>query len=148
VSAEQTLKKEFALDSERSIMFKAIIDRIDERDGMLRIVDYKTGKGPDRYNDLSDLFDSESKKKYDVTRQMFLYAYMCGKKENLITAPYLLREIVKGNSNEELVTPEMTEAFEDLLRTKVLEIFDKSIPFVQTEIVERCEFCPFNVICR
>ncbi|MBP1671040.1 MAG: hypothetical protein H6Q22_612 [Bacteroidetes bacterium] len=148
VSSEQTLKKEFALDSERSIMFKAIIDRTDERDGILRIVDYKTGKGPDRYNDLSDLFDSESKKKYDVTRQMFLYAYMCGKKENLITAPYLLREIVKGNSNEELVTPEMTDVFEDLLRTKVLEIFDKTVPFVQTEIVERCEFCPFNVICR
>ncbi len=148
LASEQTLFKNLALDSKRSVTFKAIIDRMDERDGILRIVDYKTGKGSDRYNNLSDLFDSDSKKRYDVTRQMFLYAYMCGNKDNLISAPYLLREIIKGNTNEELITPEILLDFVNLLRSKVSEIFDASLPFVQTDIIERCEYCPFNVICR
>lgn len=147
VASEQTLFRKFSLDSNREIMFKSIIDRMDERDGTLRIVDYKTGKGPDSHKYLSDLFDSQTKKYFDVTRQMYLYAYVCNKNENLITAPYLLREIVRGNSSEQLVTPEDMETFETLLREKVSEIFDPSIPFVQTDITDRCEFCPFNVIC-
>ena len=73
---------------------------------------------------------------------------MCGNKDNLISAPYLLREIIKGNTNEELITPEILLDFVNLLRSKVSEIFDASLPFVQTDIIERCEYCPFNVICR
>lgn len=46
-------------DGTRQIRLKGSIDRIDEKDGITRIIDYKTGKGETTFKTMYDLFDPQ-----------------------------------------------------------------------------------------
>ena len=49
---------------------------MDEKDGIVRIVDYKSGLGTNLFSSIEDLFDSSLKDRPKAVMQVFLYAWM------------------------------------------------------------------------
>ncbi len=65
------------------------IDRMDAKEGTLRIVDYKTGGSPKTPANIEQLFTpSETRPNYIF--QTFLYAAIMSRKQSLMVAPALL----------------------------------------------------------
>lgn len=128
------------------------IDRIDEKDGITRIVDYKTGV-VDKFDlektDLSEIF---SDPKYKEALQTFVYAYMYMKSTGAsdIRATMLGLKNKNGIVNDvikEKLTDEELKKFEGGLRELVAEILNDKIPFEQAEDEKRCAYCPYISIC-
>ena len=140
-----------------------IIDRMDSKDGTLRIVDYKTGGDADTPPHVESLFIPD-KKRSNYVFQTFLYAaIMCRKQPTMKIAPALLyihraatetyspviqmgeprkpKEAVEDFSKYE---KEYRERLEGLLE----EIFNPEKSFTQTEIIEKCTYCDFKALCK
>lgn len=137
------------------------IDRMDSKDGVLRIVDYKTGGSPDAPNSLDSLFVPD-KKRSGYIFQTFLYACIMSKLSPQKIAPALLyihraasddySPIIK--IKEDKVVEEVTDfsiyeaRFREKLQELLDEIFHPDIPFTQTEIEEKCAYCDFKAMCK
>lgn len=140
-----------------------IIDRMDSKDGTLRIVDYKTGGDADTPPYVESLFIPD-KKRSNYVFQTFLYAaIMCRKQPTMKIAPALLyihraatetyspviqmgeprkpKEAVEDFSKYE---KEYRERLQGLLE----EIFNPEKSFTQTEIIEKCTYCDFKALCK
>lgn len=140
-----------------------IIDRMDSKDGTLRIVDYKTGGDADTPPNVESLFVPD-KKRSNYVFQTFLYAaILCRKQPTMKIAPALLyihraatetyspviqmgeprkpKEAVEDFSNYE---KEYRERLQGLLE----EIFHPEKSFTQTETIEKCAYCDFKALCR
>ena len=140
-----------------------IIDRMDSKDGTLRIVDYKTGGDADTPPHVESLFIPD-KKRSNYVFQTFLYAaIMCRKQPTMKIAPALLyihraatetyspviqmgeprkpKEAVEDFSKYE---KEYRERLQGLLE----EIFNPEKSFTQTEIIEKRTYCDFKALCK
>lgn len=140
-----------------------IIDRMDSKDGTLRIVDYKTGGDADTPPHVESLFIPD-KKRSNYVFQTFLYAaIMCRKQPTMKITPALLyihraatetyspviqmgeprkpKEAVEDFSKYE---KEYRERLQGLLE----EIFNPEKSFTQTEIIEKCTYCDFKALCK
>ena len=138
------------------------IDRLDEKEGVLRIVDYKTGGSPKTLASMDALFEP-SKDRPNYIFQTFLYAAIECAAQQLQVAPSLLY-IHWASSDKYSPVIEMGEPhkskvsvmnfsllekdFRARLKTLVEEIFGMSEPFTQTEFDNRCEYCEFKKLCR
>lgn len=138
------------------------IDRLDSKDGTLRIVDYKTGGKADAPASVASLFVPD-KKRSNYVFQTFLYAAIMSQKEAQKIAPSLLyihRAAADDYSPviclKEARKPEVPvtdfsvyeEEFREELQKLLEEIFNKEIPFQQTEIEEKCAYCDFKALCK
>lgn len=138
------------------------IDRMDAKEGTLRIVDYKTGGSPKIPANIEQLFTpSETRPNYIF--QTFLYAAIMSRKQPLMVAPALLY-IHRAASESYSPVIEMGEPrkpkipvnnfafFEDEFRERLQalleEIFDEKEPFTQTEDIKKCAYCDFKAICK
>ena len=138
------------------------IDRMDAKEGTLRIVDYKTGGSPKIPANIEQLFTpSETRPNYIF--QTFLYAAIVSRKQPLMVAPALLY-IHRAASESYSPVIEMGEPrkpkipvnnfafFEDEFRERLQalleEIFDEKEPFTQTEDIKKCAYCDFKAICK
>ncbi len=148
---EETFTLPFAISETKTVILKGVIDRVDQREDAIRVIDYKTGKVKFRkVNEPEDLFiDSAHKEQF----QTMLYAYHISKKFHgrpvkvgLIT----LREMSGGvkmiNKGEPLDAHQLAE-FEVGLRGMINRIFDPSQPFVQTDDHSQCTYCAFKDLC-
>jgi ATP-dependent helicase/DNAse subunit B len=151
-----------SLDSETvNLKIGVIIDRIDRQGGRIRILDYKTGGIKDRFNTVESLFEAGEKLRNDAVFQVFLYSLVYQKMhpdERILPGLFFLRQsyeadfspfIQFGPKKEPLtdfsiVKPE----FENRLRFALETLFDKKIPFTQTNNLKVCEYCPYAMICR
>ncbi|MDL2304625.1 PD-(D/E)XK nuclease family protein [Bacteroides sp. OttesenSCG-928-D19] len=138
-----------------------VIDRIDFKDNILRIVDYKTGGTPKSPNNIEQLFvPAENRPGYIL--QTFLYASIVSRQQNCRVAPSLLY-IHKASSEDyspiiEIGEPRQKtavtdfklyeEEFRERLHLLLGEIFDPSEPFTQTDNKKICEFCDFKSLCK
>ena len=144
-----------------------IIDRMDEKDGTLRIVDYKTGGKPETFPEVESLF-TPGDKRSNYIFQTFLYASIVEKKlhdkgDSRKVAPALLYihkasaedyspVIVQKESRKDpkpiddfsSYEPEYRERLQALLE----EIFNPDIPFCQTEEEDKCTYCDYCKLCR
>jgi CRISPR/Cas system-associated exonuclease Cas4 (RecB family) len=138
------------------------IDRMDAKEGTLRIVDYKTGGSPKIPANIEQLFTpSETRPNYIF--QTFLYAAIMSRKQPLMVAPALLY-IHRAASESYSPVIEMGEPrkpkipvnnfafFEDEFRERLQalleEIFDEKEPFTQTEDIKKCAYCDFKAMCK
>lgn len=138
------------------------IDRMDAKEGTLRIVDYKTGGSPKIPANIEQLFTpSETRPNYIF--QTFLYAAIMSRKQPLMVAPALLY-IHRAASESYSPVIEMGEPrkpkipvnnfafFEDEFRERLQalleEIFDEKELFTQTEDMKKCAYCDFKAICK
>jgi ATP-dependent helicase/nuclease subunit B len=144
----------------RTFYIKGKIDRIDSFSGQLRIIDYKSSvKDTDKF-----VFDGFEKlfsdKNYDKQFQLFIYAWLLFKNDIspaeklapcIIPFKVFLEEpkYILGPDKKPLVfNPQFFNDFENELKQFVGTIFDRGIPFSQTNDEKMHEFCPYNTICN
>ncbi|MGN0207505.1 MAG: PD-(D/E)XK nuclease family protein [Muribaculaceae bacterium] len=143
------------------INFSFTIDRLQERDGCIEIIDYKTGSDEPFVADIENIKDQKSYKKHSIF-QLLLYceAYLQknpNEKRSIIPKMYSFREIYKDlnycstikinrkeiNYNNQDTRDEFTELFKEIID----EIRNQEVPFSQTTD-GNCSFCGFKEICR
>jgi ATP-dependent helicase/nuclease subunit B len=147
------------------INFRGSIDRVDELNDTIRIIDYKTG----RINSPSDLrivdwkdFADGSKK--DKPFQVLMYAWLYKKQimngpQPLTGGVISLRNLSNGlmsfgiksqgkSAVDEQIDDLKLEAFEEYLGTLFHRMFDRNEPFSQTDNLKVCEYCDFRSICN
>jgi CRISPR/Cas system-associated exonuclease Cas4 (RecB family) len=137
------------------------IDRVDSKEGVLRIIDYKTGKDELDFESIASLFSREGKRN-KAAFQTLVYALLYKTNMNpaivntrvvpgLINRMSLFENsfefgLKMGKSAVNDVTFLLPE-FEENLRTLLEEIFNPEAKFDQTEIIETCRFCAYQNIC-
>jgi ATP-dependent helicase/DNAse subunit B len=150
--------------SEGEVNIKGFIDRVDEKDGHIHIIDYKTGAGSLDFKNLDDVFNPENEKRPKYVLQTFLYGllykqYADGK--TMIPGIYYIRNLFgkdfdiylhhkpDKNMNNTVDDFGVYEAeFSEKLRQCIDEIFDPTVPFGQTKVEKNCEYCQYKAICN
>lgn len=141
-----------------------IIDRMDSKDGTLRIVDYKTGGSPKGCSEIEDLF-VPSEKRANYIFQAFTYAYVMLHQLSSLSlssglcriSPVLLYihqsdspTIEIGTSKEKKVVDDFSvyaSEFKNYLDKLLAELFSLDVPFEQTSITDNCNYCDFKELC-
>lgn len=151
------------------------IDRIEQYDGQIRIIDYKTGKVelPDKApEDLADKLLNDGGA--DKMRQLWMYRYLAIKNirdygglplnkdiadvfetGNLPVEAgfYSFRDVAGGFKTNPVRFGEHDSAeqyihqSEELLRRMIQRLFDPDEPFRKTDQLETCQYCDFKGIC-
>jgi hypothetical protein len=141
-----------------------VIDRIDQKDGIIRIVDYKTGKTADSISSVSALFDNSRKKDADAWLQTLLYCegYLTEEsRASLTPSVYKIRKvplekltdkliIKKPKQKDEKVVDDyliVREEFLNGLKDVVKSIFSEDEPFVMISGTWQCRYCPYRILC-
>ena len=135
------------------------IDRIDEKNNKIRIIDYKTGGDSRISKDIKSLFSNEKKERNDAVFQLLFYSLLVKNSQDkcLSITPGLINirqvknkisdiRIIINKKKIDNVLPLLDE-FEKYLKVKINEIFDEKIPFTQNEDKEECKYCPYKNMC-
>lgn len=140
------------------------IDRIDVKDGVIRIVDYKTGTVAESIKSLESLFAEDRKKDPDGWLQTLIYceAYLS---EYQGTGLYPSIYKIKKSSGDKLVGKLkiqeekkkeieidnyylIRDEFIDGLTALVKTIFSTDEPFSMTDdLWNKCSYCPYRALC-
>lgn len=144
---------------------KGIIDRIDRKDGKVRILDYKTGQDEKRFESLESLFDRENDRRNKAVMQTLLYSLLYlninpHEEGRIIPGLYNSRELftpgfdvrleIKGEKHYHPVQDVRDYAYDYklLLQELLEEIFDPEVPFSQTDNLRKCSYCSYREICH
>lgn len=163
---EKEVRDDFKLSSGKEISLGGIIDRLHEKDGEIFVCDYKTGKRKD-YKDkknlsaLESLFVADTNRNYHAF-QAFLYS-MLQKRTYEKVFPAMIHPIAMITSDYEMEfrkddrleyddlkvedSSGQTKSFEDFLREKLDELFDKNNSFRKYEKTD-CRYCEFKQLCQ
>lgn len=132
------------------IILKGKLDRIDEFDGITRIIDYKTGKVERRNVEIMDWDILTEEYQYSKAFQLLCYGLMYFKtnpKENLSiqagiislknfaegTLLFAQKESARGTKNH-IINNEVISDFEQILGQLITEICNADIPFTEKEV--------------
>ncbi len=164
---EVELKQPFAIEIEdkpTKLLLVGNIDRVDEKNGVFRMVDYKTGSDSTEFGGIELLFERDGKKHNKAALQTLIYSWMFQKQfplhKNFEPALIPLREWnnAKKNASTQLMVnksiPVKAENINEYLldvelnvRLLLQEVFDRNVPFDQTTNDKTCEYCDFRTIC-
>jgi CRISPR/Cas system-associated exonuclease Cas4 (RecB family) len=135
---------------------KGVVDRVDRLDGLLRILDYKTGGFTPTevlIKDFElDLMDPKKSKAFQLLTYAWLYKKNHPEASGIASGIISFRKLSTGIGTLQL--PEtLNEAahfqdFEAILSRILTDIYDATNPFRQTEDAKQCEKCDFNSICN
>uniref|UniRef100_UPI00404887C1 PD-(D/E)XK nuclease family protein n=1 Tax=Algoriphagus sp. TaxID=1872435 RepID=UPI00404887C1 len=147
-------------EGEQEVALGGVIDRMDIKDAVVRLLDYKTGKDTKKIASIGSLFDRENTKRNKAAMQTFLYAFFhhyqfpetqLPLKPGIINikeiyspdfSPYL--QLNDAEVNDYRV---FAAEFEQGLRGLLEEIVDPLIPFDQTEDKKKCTYCAYKELC-
>jgi hypothetical protein len=148
----------------QTLFLYGIIDRIDQKGDIIRIVDYKTGSDKLDYTSLESLFDPNTRKENKALIQTLFYAKLVRENmdfDNPEPHLYLVKDFKKGTQftksaakKGEKKVPlegdflkEEMNSFLGFMKTSLETLFDKEIPFTQTRDRKQCEHCPYKIPC-
>ena len=129
------------------ILLKGKLDRIDSKDGTLRIIDYKTGKVESKHVEIIDW--STITDEYSKAFQLLCYTYMYHSKHpisqiqaGIISFKNLKAGLLQFATKEKkgsrvkntIITQETVDLFYVELKKLILEICNPEIPFTEKEI--------------
>ena len=145
------------------VRLKGIIDRMDCKDGILRIVDYKTGREKEAPKTIDELFPpTKYKDRKKEAFQIMYYAYIMSIQPQFSKyrlAPTLLytrtsskptKEDIYYKLGPDVLTDFIGQCgpqFEEKLKAIITEIFNPDIPFEPTDDKETCRNCDFASLC-
>jgi ATP-dependent helicase/DNAse subunit B len=131
------------------------VDRIDCKEGITRIIDYKTGGKQKTIKKVEDLFYNDKRDGYVF--QAFYYAHLL-QQEYAQMAPSLL--FVRKTSDETFepniiinncaVTDysPYSDEFATLLTRTIDEIFNSDVPYTPASNKDACKYCKLTSLCR
>lgn len=145
---------------ETEIFIKGKIDRIDSYSGFTRVIDYKSSvKDSDKF-----MFEGFEKlfydKNYNKQFQLLIYAwllyksnYCAAEKLQVCIIPFKVfldepKYVLDANKKPMVFSVDFLNDFENELKQFILTIFNKELPFSQTEDKTNCEYCAYNSICN
>ncbi len=141
--------------------FKFIIDRIDKRDGLLRIIDYKTGSDQTKAKGLESLLNQDgTHSREKAIMQLMLYCNAYAQAEDyhdgIKPVIYQIRKINITDSfdvtyDSHIINNYLTDFdnadFLDRLTNIIKELFNPEVPFRQTDNKDICKYCQFVEFC-
>ena len=140
-------------------------DRIDSlNNGLMRVIDYKTGKPRLNYSGVDALFHGEpiaTKRESNIINTL-LYAMMLSREKGRDVRPELYYvgsmvheeyssrfvETVDRKSRTLEAYSEVAEEFESEVANTLREMFNRRIPFKQCEESSACKYCDYQTICN
>ena len=163
IDIELSVKTDLAIHSTKDFhtTIGGRIDRLDCKNGRIRVIDYKTGTKVASANYVSDFF-VPNEKHTDYYLQTFLYSMIVSgdQKANpaeLPVSPALLfiQHISKDDYDptlkfgEEPITDIRVykDEYMEQLNQVITEIFDQSKPFTACDNSKICSFCPYRKLC-
>jgi len=145
---------------EKSVTLHGIIDRIDYKDGITRIVDYKTGSDNLRYSTLEEVFDTNGSKQNKALIQTLFYTHVFEManaisqvEPNLYSIRNMRKEgtyFIQGKDKTKLRAGHLESIkleFVELVQAKLAELFDKDIPFAPTKNEAGFAYSPYITLC-
>ena len=129
------------------------VDRIDRLDGVLRVIDYKSGKvGKDETD-----FNTRKSTMPDKWMQLMCYALMYRRKhpsgESFLAGIYPLRYLKSDVrlavwNKQQAIDNAMLDDFEHILHDLLAEMLDPEQPFIPSQGSQKCRFCPAATFCQ
>ena len=155
-------------------LFYGRTDRIDQYEGLVRVIDYKTGhvdnsdlKVPVRHNGENDLEYLKLIPEKALQLLLYKYLYLKGNPtlspEQVVGAIHGLKYAHDIEFGLSKASPKKDDAdadttflegehfisdMETMLEAVVCEMLDTNIPFVQAEDDKKCRYCEFKLICK
>ncbi|MEC3906021.1 PD-(D/E)XK nuclease family protein [Tamlana sp. 2201CG12-4] len=133
------------------VVLRGKVDRVDEYNGVIRIIDYKTGNVQQNQVEIVDWGAiTTDYKKYSKSFQILSYAYMMQASNSLnfpieagiisfknLSSGFLKfskKESAFSRSKNTLIAPDTLLAFESELKKLILEICDPNIDFIEKDV--------------
>ena len=131
------------------ITLKGKLDRIDEKDGVLRIIDYKSGKVLTNQVEIVDWSEITEDPNYGKAFQLLCYALMFNQKNSTIEIEagiisfknlnagmlsFAMKEQRNSRTKNKIITQETLSQFTMELKKLILEICNPNFPFVEKEV--------------
>lgn len=172
VGSEERCHIRYAISGgSKQVNIKGFIDRVDEKEGRVRILDYKTGSGSLDFKSFDEVFEHDKDKRPKYVLQTFLYGILYKEdeknkdfaNEKIITPGiYYMRDVFKEDfetqlhykSKEKDINEVITDfsvyenEFREHLTACLEEIFNPEIPFIQSESTKPCQYCPYKGVCN
>ena len=132
-----------------AVALKGKLDRIDEKDGVLRIIDYKTGNVTSSQVEIVDWEDAIADYNYSKAFQLLCYAIMYNSTKpidsieaGIISFKNLSSGLLKfatkekkGSRNKDnSITQDTIAQFMESLKTLIFEIGNPEVPFTEKEV--------------
>jgi ATP-dependent helicase/DNAse subunit B len=138
------------------------IDRVDEMDNRIRIIDYKTGNDTLDYQNIEAIFSDKKTGQRSAVFQTFLYSkfYQDIKKPEMPVVPgvYSVKHLFDNSFEYKIYNKEtksyinhygeVADEYLQHLTHLMEEIFNPEIAFTQTEEISYCKYCPYRKICH
>ena len=152
--------------SERKVNFKYVIDRLDklclpDKDPVIRIIDYKTGKDEVNFKSVDELFHTKNSGDWPhAIMQLFTYAncLINAKPEyanfNIQPMIYKLKSISSSgvfHGKDQLTDfrkDKLNQGFVEKFSNCINEILDPETAFASTSNPKSCTYCNFKEICK
>ncbi len=139
------------------VQIKGLADRIDRMGGVVRVIDYKTGRiGSSElsFREWEEPFmNSDKSKNFQLLCYAWLYHKMHPGESDIEPGIISIRTPAKGSQTMKhpggkgILEPQHLAEVEKALQQLISEILDFSQDFTQTRDVEKCKYCSFKVLC-
>ncbi len=142
------------------VLIGGYIDRLDEKDGLIRILDYKSGNPGMAFKDIQDLVNPLKQKRQKEILQALIYSVLFLKGQSTYkaiqpaiypTGKMRKKPFEPGIIHDKDVIQDIldySDGLLELLRGVLADIFNPDLDFKQTENETTCRFCPFKDYCR
>jgi hypothetical protein len=133
------------------VRIRGKVDRVDEFNGQVRIIDYKTGMVAQRDVELVDWKELNEDYKFSKVFQVLTYALMMHQEIPIIGAEagiisfknlgsgflkFGIKERAGSRNKSQLISEEVLENFRIALKQLIMEICDPAVPFTEKEIAQ------------
>jgi ATP-dependent helicase/nuclease subunit B len=145
IGTETKIKVEIQIDGlDFPIYLKGEVDRIDELDGVKRIVDYKSGKVTASELKMPDFSKIKEGRKYNKALQVMFYAFLYTQENKTIfdgelesgifsfknsNEGFLKMNFAEGRAKDHKVTSERVIEYMEVVKEIINELFDMQTPF-------------------
>ena len=139
------------------------IDRIDRGNGLLRVIDYKTGQTSQKFSTLESLFDRDNSNRNGAAMQTLLYAWLVGEEypgEKVMPGLYTMKGLFEEQFDPALTMTslrkegriasflDLEESFLVLLKDVLQQLHNPDVPFVQRAHDKICGYCDYAALCQ
>ncbi len=134
-----------------NIKLKGFFDRIDEQQGIVRIIDYKTGGDEIAKGDILEKVFNITKFKASFQLLFYVLIYKKNNPNALIkTGIFPLQKVSDGIVflTKDAVDETLLNGFTECLQNVIQQIFKRELTFEKTADLKRCEYCEFKNICQ